>query len=81
MRKLFFTIVPIIVVTLPFLTWINRINSTNRQLDQINTNTEVVHKVPSTISLFDEIAYQKALEHKGLNESLCSPVLVLKVSE
>ena len=83
MRQLLFAIVPILVVTMPLLSWINHIHSNNRGIDQTYTTTtpEDGQKLPSTISLFDEKAYQKALEHKGLNETLCSPVMGLKVSE
>ena len=82
----FFARVSILVVTLPLLIWISHINSTNRGEDKIDNKcakiTLNLQKSPSTstISLFDEKAYQKALEHKGLDETLCSPVLVLKVS-
>ena len=80
----FFTRVSLLVVALPLLIWINHIPS--RGAEKIdNTCAKItlnLQKSPSTstISLFDEKAYQKALKHKVLDETLCSPVLVLKVS-
>ena len=63
--------------------WIYHIHAANRGIDK--HFNEDVEKLPVfymyRLSLFDEAAYQKALEHKGLDEDLCSPVLALKVSE
>ena len=63
--------------------WIYHIHAANRGIDK--RFNEDVEKLPVfymyRLSLFDEVAYQKALEHKGLDEDLCSPVLALKVSE
>ena len=82
----FFTRVSLLVVALPLLIWINHIPSSNRGEEKIDNKcakiTLNMQKSPSTstISLFDEKTYQKALKHKVLDETLCSPVLVLKVS-
>ena len=80
MRRLWFIIVSIFAITLSLLIWISHIHCTNHRINNApklpSTST-----LPSTISLFDEIAYQKAMEHNGLNETFCSPVLVLKVSK
>ena len=67
---------------------------TLRWLDQNSVVKEALPKLPSVImnvggtktdssiasvSIFDEPAYLKALDHHGLNDGLCSPVLGLKV--
>ena len=36
-------------------------------------------ELPLVINIFDEPAYQKALDHYVLNDTLCSPVLGLNV--
>ena len=83
MKQLFFTVMPILV-TVPLLICIKIIkqsDSKNHERDKTHDIKRDVQRIPSTISMFDEIAYQKALENKGLNESLCSPVLTLKVGK
>ena len=45
----------------------------------VNKNSLVGSKLPSVVKHFDEPAYQKALEHHVLDDTLCSPVLGIKV--
>ena len=48
-------------------------------LNQNSFIKEAGPKLPSVIHLFDESAYQKALDHHVLDDTLCSPVLGLNV--
>ena len=59
--------------------WIYHIHSANRVIDNIAEDQPVFYMY--RLTLFDEVAYQKTLEHKGVDEDLCWPVLALKVSE
>ena len=79
MRQKCFTQVVFLLFLVPLLTLIHHMHSRKDK----NFNTGYEQESPSTksISLFDAVTYHKTLKAKGMNDSLCTTVSALQVSE
>ena len=83
MRQKCFTQVVFLLFLVPLLTLIDHMHSREKRGKDKNFNSGYEQESPSTksISLFDAVTYHKILKGKGMNDSLCTTVSALQVSE